>query len=301
MQICVAATPRVALPTLNYLKTSNHVLVSTITQPDKPAGRGQSFRETSVSIWSRESQIPCIKPISVSETLDALDNIDLLITIGYGVILPEQVFLKPKHGSINLHFSLLPRWRGAAPVQRTIEAGDLVSGVTVFALDKGMDTGPIFVQKRFALDSDITSDELLEELSELGVDAITESLDLIDRGIRPTPQPQHGVTRAHKISKEESNIDWNLPAEIISRKIRSLTSNPGARARFRESDIKIFSPSLSDISLKPGELLAIENDLLVGTSTQALRIAQVQPAGRAKMSSSSWVNGIRLKSGEAFE
>lgn len=301
MQICVAATPNVALPTLDYLKDSKHNLASIITQPDKPAGRGQSSQETPVSVWSRENGVPCIKPANLSETLHTLENIDLLITIGYGVILPLEVISKPIYGSINLHFSLLPRWRGAAPVQRAIEAGDSLSGVTVFALDEGMDTGPVFVQKRFALDGDITSDELLSELSELGVEALAETLDMIELGVKPIPQSNDGATRAHKISKDEVQIDWHQSAEVISRKIRSLTSNPGSRTHFREKSIKVFAPTYTDISLPPGELRVEGNSLLVGTSTFALRIEQVQPSGKPKMATAAWINGIRLNSGEKFE
>ncbi len=301
MQICVAATPNVALPTLDYLKDSKHNLASIITQPDKPAGRGQSSQETPVSVWSRENGVPCIKPANLSETLHTLENIELLITIGYGVILPLEVISKPIYGSINLHFSLLPRWRGAAPVQRAIEAGDSLSGVTVFALDEGMDTGPVFVQKRFALDGDITSDELLSELSELGVEALAETLDMIGLGVKPIPQSNDGATRAHKISKDEVQIDWHQSAEVISRKIRSLTSNPGSRTHFREKSIKVFAPTYTDISLPPGELRVEGNSLLVGTSTFALRIEQVQPSGKPKMATAAWINGIRLNSGEKFE
>jgi methionyl-tRNA formyltransferase len=301
MQICVAATPNVALPTLDYLKDSKHNLASIITQPDKPAGRGQSSQETPVSVWSRENGVPCIKPANLSETLHTLENIELLITIGYGVILPLEVISKPIYGSINLHFSLLPRWRGAAPVQRAIEAGDSLSGVTVFALDEGMDTGPVFVQKRFALDGDITSDELLSELSELGVEALAETLDMIELGVKPIPQSNDGATRAHKISKDEVQIDWHQSAEVISRKIRSLTSNPGSRTHFREKSIKVFAPTYTDISLPPGELRVEGNSLLVGTSTFALRIEQVQPSGKPKMATAAWINGIRLNSGEKFE
>lgn len=301
MRLCVAATPNVALPTLNFLISSKHDLVSTITQPDKPSGRGQLMQESPVSIWSKQHGIPCLKPINEEQTIEALENIDLLITIGYGVILSKRAFSTPVKGSINLHFSLLPRWRGAAPVQRAIEAGDLVSGVTVFALDEGMDTGPIFVQKRFALDSDITSDELLSELAELGVEAIAESLDQIEDGIRPSPQQKEGSSRAYKISKEELLIDWNQPAGLVSQKIRSLTLNPGARTHFRQTRIKIFSPSLSDFSLAPGELRVAGNELFVGTSTFALRIDDVQPAGKSKMPSAAWLNGIRLNPGESFE
>lgn len=161
MRICVAATPQVALPTLNWLMTSGHDLPFVITRPDKPAGRGRHVQESPVSEWAKERGVLCLKPATKSEIATTLHDIDLLITIGFGVILPKEVLHLPLYGCINLHFSLLPRWRGAAPVQRCIEAGDSVTGVTVFQLDEGMDTGPIFTTKRYALDGDITSDELL--------------------------------------------------------------------------------------------------------------------------------------------
>ena len=298
MRICVAATPKVAIPTLEYLRLSHHELISVITQPDRPSGRGLKNRESEVSQWAKENEIICLKPQGEQETLAALADSDLLLTIGYGVILPSSVFSSPQHGSINLHFSLLPRWRGAAPVQRAIEAGDPVSGVTVFALDEGMDTGPIYVEKRFALDADITSDELLSELAELGVEAVAETLNLIEKGVRPHPQSSGGATRALKISKSEAHIDWNQSAEVISQKIRAFTSNPGAWTNFRGSSLKIFTPSISDFLLPPGELLLKEKKLYIGTATFALEIGVVQPSGKALMPASSWVNGIRLDSGE---
>ena len=300
MRLCVAATPKVAIPTLDYLLLSNHELISVITQPDRPSGRGQKSRESEVSQWAAQNNVTCHKPQGEQETLAALIDADLLLTIGYGVILPTSVISLPTHGSINLHFSLLPRWRGAAPVQRAIEAGDSVSGVTVFALDEGMDTGPIYLEKRFALDADITSDELLNELADLGVEAVAQTLTLIEQGVRPHAQSSEGATRAMKISKGDAQIDWNQSAEVISQKIRAFTSNPGAWTNFRESTLKVFTPTITDFPLPPGELLLKEKKLYIGTSTSALEIGEVQPSGKALMPASSWVNGVRLDSGERF-
>ena len=300
MRLCVAATPKVAIPTLDYLLLSNHELISVITQPDRPSGRGQKSRETEVSQWAAQNNVTCHKPQGEQETLAALIDADLLLTIGYGVILPTSVISLPTHGSINLHFSLLPRWRGAAPVQRAIEAGDSVSGVTVFALDEGMDTGPIYLEKRFALDADITSDELLNELADLGAEAVAQTLTLIEQGVRPHAQSSEGATRAMKISKGDAQIDWNQSAEVISQKIRAFTSNPGAWTNFRESTLKVFTPTITDFPLPPGELLLKEKKLYIGTSTFAIEIGEVQPSGKALMPASSWVNGVRLDSGERF-
>ena len=300
MRLCVAATPKVAIPTLDYLLLSNHELISVITQPDRPSGRGQKSRESEVSQWAAQNNVICHKPQGEQETLSALVDADLLLTIGYGVILPTSVISFPTHGSINLHFSLLPRWRGAAPVQRAIEAGDSVSGVTVFALDEGMDTGPIYLEKRFALDADITSDELLNELADLGVEAVAQTLTLIKEGVRPHAQSSEGATRAMKISKGDAQIDWNQSAEVVSQKIRAFTSNPGAWTNFRESTLKVFTPTIADFPLPPGELLLGEKKLYVGTATSALEIGEVQPSGKALMPASSWVNGVRLDSGERF-
>jgi len=300
MRLSVAATPKVAIPTLDYLLLSNHKLISVITQPDRPSGRGQKSRESEVSQWAAQNNVICHKPQGEQETLAALVDADLLLTIGYGVILPTSVISLPTHGSINLHFSLLPRWRGAAPVQRAIEAGDSVSGVTVFALDEGMDTGPIYLEKRFALDADITSDELLNELADLGVVAVAQTLTLIEQGVRPHAQSSEGATRAMKISKGDAQIDWNQSAEVISQKIRAFTSNPGAWTNFRESTLKVFTPIITDFPLPSGELLLKEKKLYIGTATFAIEIGEVQPSGKALMPASSWVNGVRLDSGERF-
>ena len=296
----MAATPDVAIPTLNWLITSEHQLLSVITQPDRPAGRGRTLKESVISEWARENDVPCFKPASVTETATLIEGADVLLTIGYGVLLPEELLSIPMHGCLNLHFSLLPRWRGAAPVQRAIEAGDSVSGVTVFQLDPGMDTGPIYSLKRFALDSDITSDELFSELGALGVEAVEDSLNAIKAGIRPEPQKSDGATRAMKISKEECEINWNLDAQLISQKIRAFTSSPGAWTRFRGEVVKIDSVNISEETLQPGLLKVVNKELLVGTSSNAVSIGFLTPAGKSRMDAKSWLNGARLGDGELF-
>lgn len=301
MRIAVAASPEVAIPSLEALAASSHQLVRVISQPDRPAGRGKVLTPTPVSQWAIDNGYELSRPENREEIAEVVRDLDCVITIGYGVLLPENILSIPTHGFLNLHFSLLPRWRGAAPVQRAIEAGDQVSGVTVFQLDAGMDTGPIYTMHRFALDSDITSDELLTELGELGVEALLESLEKIERGQRPTPQNNDGATRAFKLSRDEGRIDWTLDAERISAKIRAFTSNPGAWSEFRGSTIKLASPRISDFSLAPGEIAFIDRKVFVGTSTFALEIGLIIAAGKGEIAASSWANGARLIAGERCE
>ncbi|CAN1644885.1 Fmt Methionyl-tRNA formyltransferase [Candidatus Nanopelagicaceae bacterium] len=300
MKIVVAATPDVAIPTLDWLRSSDHQLFSVITQPDRPAGRGRALKESVISEWARENNIPCSKPESVTETGSLIKSADVLLTIGYGVLLPEEILTIPTHGCLNLHFSLLPRWRGAAPVQRAIEAGDSVSGVTVFQLDPGMDTGPIYSMKRFALDADITSDELFSELGVLGVEAVSDALTAIMNGVRPEPQKSDGATRAQKISKEECEINWELDATTISQKIRAFTSVPGAWTRFRGETLKIDSIAISQERFEEGSLHVLNKELFVGTSSDAISIGFLTPAGKSRMDTKSWLNGARVTDGEFF-
>ena len=300
MHIAVAATPGVAIDSLNALRNSDFELGFVITQPDRPSGRGRELKESAVSAWARNAGINCQKPETRDRFLKLASTVDLMITIGYGKILTLEELSAPTYGSINLHFSLLPRWRGAAPVQRSIEAGDAVTGVTVFQLDEGMDTGPIYLMKRFALDDDITSDELFKELSELGSEALLESLKMIEGGVKPTPQGSTHATKAAKITKAECQINWSDDALSISRKIRAFTSHPGAWTTFRGSTVKIETPVVEDLVLKPGEILFKEKKLFVGTSTSALSLGFITPQGKSRTAVQSWVNGARLLPGELF-
>lgn len=296
----MAATPEVAIDSLNALQSSGVDLAFVITQPDRPAGRGQELSRSAVSAWADGAGLECHKPESKEAFLKLASTVDLMITIGYGRILTLDELTAPTNGSINLHFSLLPRWRGAAPVQRSIEAGDSVTGVTIFQLDEGMDTGPIYLMKRFALDDDITSDELFTELAELGSEALLESLEMIQSGVKPTPQSSIDVTKAAKITKAEAQINWSDEAIEISRKIRAFTSSPGAWTTLRGSSIKIDTPVIEELTLKPGEILYQNKKLLVGTSSTAISLGFVTPQGKSRTAVQSWVNGARLQPGEIF-
>lgn len=301
MRLAVAASPEVAIPTLKALLASSHELVSVISQPDRPAGRGKILTPTPVSEWALAHQLPLLRPDSKEEIAAAVEGVDCVVTIGYGVLLPESILSIPRHGFLNLHFSLLPRWRGAAPVQRSIEAGDAVTGVTVFQLDAGMDTGPIYTMHRFALDNDITSDELFIELGELGVGAVMETLEKIERGEKPQPQTSTGATRALKLSREEGRIDWNLTAEQVSAKIRAFTSSPGAWTNFRGSPIKIAGPVITSENLEPGAIILKDKKILIGTATNALEIGFITSVGKSQSSAAAWANGARLQPGDHCE
>ena len=302
MQIAVAATPEVAIPTLELLLKSGKNLVAVITQPDRPAGRGLTMKETPVALWARQRQIPVHKPHSQDELSEIVKSFDLVITIGFGMIIKEEILALPKFGFINLHFSLLPRWRGAAPVQRAIEAGDAITGVTVFQLDRGMDTGPIYRQLTLDVKSSATSESLLRELADLGAKPVIETIDAITAGELPRVQERSGATRANKLSKEEGRIDWSLPVEVIERKIRAFYPNPGSWTTFRGTVIKIESvEGLTGHSAKPGELSVVNRELLVSCGEGSLKITELQPAGKAVMGAGAWLNGAQLKENERFE
>ena len=299
MRLGVAATPEVALPTLKWLQTSAHTLVRVISQPDKPSGRGQEMHSSPVSQWAKANSIDLINPATVAEIDKALSDLDLLITIGYGRILPAQTLSIPKHGCINLHFSLLPKFRGAAPVQRAIEAGERESGVTVFALDPGMDTGPIYKSITVPIEPTMRSYELLEKLSVIGVTALENALTAIESGVAPVPQTGQASIAA-KITREEAALDWNASSRALHNKIRAFYPQPQAWTNFRGQPLKISSAKIAvtDIKLEPGELKVAGNDCLIGTGDACLVLEKLTPAGRKEMSALDWSRGARFESSE---
>lgn len=301
MRIAIAASPAVAIPTLDHLLDSEHDLVAIFSQPDRAAGRGRVLTPTPVSQWALDHSIELHRPATAIELKEFLDGIDCVITIGYGLLLPQKVLDIPPYGFLNMHFSILPRWRGAAPVQRAIEAQDALTGVTIFKLDAGMDTGPIYTVHRYALDSDITSDELLLELSGVGVGALDEALNAIKNGVKPMAQSNEGATRALKLSREEGKIDWSQDAAQVSAKIRAFTSNPGAWTTFRGVVHKISNPKISETKLSSGEIAVIDKKIYIGTATTALEIGYITPSGKGLTEASAWANGARLIAGERCE
>ncbi len=289
MKLVIAATPEVAIPTIEKLKLSEHQIVHLITQPDRPAGRGLELTSSPIG-----QKYECMKPENESELAKLLTDSDLLITIGYGRILSEQILQIPKYGGINLHFSLLPKWRGAAPVQRCLEAGDSKTGVTVFQMDKGMDTGEIWYQEEFQIPNDFYSAELFNSLAELGADAILKTLKVIPES---SPKKQIGASSlAAKIDNSELIIDWTQPALKIRNKIRGL--GPATFTNFRGNKLKISKVDLSDLRLPIGEILVKERDLFIGTADVALKVLTLTPAGKREQSGFDFANGARLSPGE---
>ena len=301
MKIAVAASPEVAIPTLEYLLISEHDLALIISRPDSQVGRGRELSPTAVSSWATAHGIELYSPNKAVDFDDRLKSFDLVVTIGYGVLLPEYILNQPKHGFINLHFSLLPKLRGAAPAQRAIIDGLAETGVTVFQLDAGMDTGPIYLQTRYLIKPDTTAGELLAELALLGPSAIEQTLNAIEHGIQPLPQDHSLATSAAKLGKAEAQINWSLPAAQIVNMILGFAPNPGATAKFRGEVLRITRAQVSDQSLPVGEISSANGSVFVGTSTSAVELLEVTPAGKKAMSASAWANGARFATGEIIE
>jgi methionyl-tRNA formyltransferase len=299
MRLGVAATPEVALPTLNWIKTSGHTLVRVISQPDKPTGRGQEMNSSPVSQWAKLNSTELVNPTTVGDIDKALLDLDLLITIGYGRILPGATLSIPKFGCINLHFSLLPKYRGAAPVQRAIQAGETESGVTVFALDPGMDTGPIYSSITVPIPPTMRSYELLQQLSVVGIEAVKDALIAIESGVAPVAQTGE-ASMAAKITREEAKLDWNSTAHALVNKIRAFYPQPQAWTIFRGQPLKISLAKIfeSDLMLQPGELRVVGNECCIGTNDAVLVLQRLTPAGKKEISALDWSRGARFESSE---
>lgn len=303
MRLAVAATPGVAIPTLEHLLTSDHQLVRIFTTGDKPVGRGRSLTATEVAQWAHDHKIECVKVDRATEMAASLADIDCVVTIAFGILLPQDILDIPSHGFINLHFSLLPAWRGAAPVQRAIENGDDLLGISVFALDAGMDTGPIYRQSSFPRDEAMRSKEALEFLGLQGVELIMKTLEDISNGVLPVPQKSEGISLARKLSKLEALIDWGQSAESLNRKVAAFYPNPIAYTNFRSEIIKITESRIcvdfsSDVSLLPGEWYVEKDRVIIGTGSRSLEIVQMVPQGKSEMKAIDWARGARINSGE---
>ena len=300
MRIGVAATPDVAIPTLNWLLQSDHEIALIITQPDRPSGRGQILQQTTVAEWAHNHQIPVVKPESSQELVGKVEDLDLVLTIGYGVLLPENILSLPKKGFLNLHFSLLPAYRGAAPAQRALHNGEVTTGVTVFQLDKGMDTGPIFAQESIAINPSWRSFELLNELANLGPDVVKRSFEMIESGKSSSVQVGNS-TNAPKISKAEAKIDFSRDSTLIANAIRAFTYEPGAWTLWKGESFKICATGVSNTSSgTPGQILVVDKSVFVSTGSGAIELLRVIPAGKKEMDAIDWARGARLTGGEIF-
>ena len=301
MKIAVAASPEVAIPTLEYLLVSQHDLSLIISRPDSQVGRGRELKPSPVSLWATANNIELYCPNKAADFDERLKSFDLVITIGYGLLLPEIILAQPKFGFINLHFSLLPKLRGAAPAQRSIINGLTETGISVFKLDVGMDTGPIYFQSKHMINPNVTAGELLSELSLLGPKAIDETLKAIENGVAPTPQDDSQATNAAKLSKVEAQINWTDDAKNIVNKILGFAPNPGATAKFRGEVLRITKARLSEHSMPVGEISLSNGSVLVGTASTAIELLEVTPAGKKPMAASAWANGARFTTGETLD
>lgn len=292
MKILIASTSNVAIPTIERLLSEGHQ-VTLVTLTDRTSGRGNRLIPTEIA--SRYQTVHKVE--DESDLQELLRNQDLLITIAFGWILNEETLHIPKFGGINLHFSLLPKWRGAAPVQRALENGDKITGVTVFQMDSGMDTGPIWSQLSFEIPENSDATSLFQALSEMGGDAIVQSLTKIENGELPIKQVGE-ASIASKITKIEGKLDWTQSSEMLLRKIKAFNPNPGTYTQFRGQILKIIEAKPSEYILRPGE---INQFGATGTSTKAIQILLLKPAGKNEMSIKDWLNGYKPNTGELFE
>lgn len=307
MRLVFAGTPAVALPSLDAVAASAHELVAVVTRPDAPAGRGRRLVRSPVGSWADERGIPVLTPRRPREPefLDALRALapDCVPVVAYGALVPPAALEVPKHGWVNLHFSLLPAWRGAAPVQHAILHGDEITGACVFQLDEGLDTGPVYGCLTEPIRPTDTAGDLLTRLSRSGAGLLGSVLDAIADGTaRAVPQLLDGISLAPKITVEDAKVRWTEPAFAVDRQIRACTPAPGAWTVFRGDRLKLgpVTALANWPTLAPGELLVERAEVLVGTATQPVALGEVRAAGKRAMSAVDWVRGVRPASGERF-
>jgi methionyl-tRNA formyltransferase len=296
MRIIFMGSPDFAEPSLNALVEAGHDVVAAYAQPPRPAGRGKGERKTAVQERAEELGIEVRTPRALRDPEEqgrfrALDA-DLAVVAAYGLILPKPILDAPKGGCINVHASLLPRWRGAAPIQRAILAGDEVSGVTIMRMDEGLDTGPMLLERDLTI-SGKNAGQVMEELAKLGAAALIEWLD---HPTPPRPQPAEGVTYASKIDKAEARIEWRRTAEEIERQVRAFAPSPGAWFEVNGERIKLLEACVgTDASGKPGEVL--DDCLNVAAGMGYIRPSKVQRAGRSAMSPGELLRGFSIAKG----
>jgi methionyl-tRNA formyltransferase len=306
MRVVFAGTPDVALPSLRAIADSAHELVAVVTRPDAPSGRGRRLTPSPVAEAAAELGLPVLKPGHPREP-DFQDRLraltpDVCPVVAYGALVPQAVLDIPTHGWVNLHFSLLPAWRGAAPVQRAIWAGEDVTGATTFRLVPELDAGPTYGVMTETIRPRDTAGDLLARLAEGGAGLLVATLDgIADGSLEERPQVPDDVSLAPKITVEDARVDWSQPATAIDRQVRACTPAPGAWTTYAGERVKLGPLSAADGQLPPGELVAGKNAVVVGTGTAALKLGDVQAVGKRPMAAADWARGARLGGGEVFE
>ncbi len=296
LRIAFAGTPAFALPALEALAASPWRLVGVLTQPDRPAGRGRELAASPVKQRALQLGLPVAQParLRTPEEQQALRDFapDLLVVVAYGLILPPAVLAVPRLGCLNIHGSLLPRWRGAAPVQRAVLAGDRETGVAIMQMDAGLDTGPVFAQRAVPIGAQATSGELSEQLAGIGAALLVEVIAALEAGTaRAVPQPAEGVTYAHKLEKREGLVDWAQPAAAIARQVRGCNPWPVAETQLAGAQLRIWRARVAEVAAPgaapaaaPGTVLGLAGDALhVACGEGVLALEEVQPASKRRM------------------
>lgn len=305
MRLLFAGTPRVAVPSLDALVSSRHEVVAVLTRPDTVAGRGRQPTRSAVAERADALGIPVWTfsprdPELLQGLIDA--RIECCPVVAYGALIPPDVLDVPAHGWINLHFSLLPAWRGAAPVQHALLQGDAITGATTFRLDAGLDTGPRLAFVDEPIKPRDTSGDLLDRLAHRGADLLLATIDGLAAGtLEGIPQVDGGATYAPKIEVDDARVSWSDSADAIDRLVRACTPAPGAWTTFRGERVKLGPITPVDLlGLAPGEVRAAKSDVLVGTATTAVALGQVVAQGKRAMAAADWARGVRTGDGEVF-
>jgi methionyl-tRNA formyltransferase len=305
MRVVFAGTPEVALPSLAAIAASSHELVGVVTRPDAPSGRGRRLAPSPVAEAAEALGVPVLKPGHPRDPdfQAALRELapDICPVVAYGALLPRSALDIPVHGWVNLHFSLLPAWRGAAPVQRALWAGDDVTGATTFLIVEELDAGPTFGLMTETIRPRDTAGDLLARLAEGGAGLLVATLDgIADGSLEARPQLDDDVSFAPKISVDDARVDWRQPAALVDRQVRACTPAPGAWTTYAGERLKLGPVTPADGNLPPGELIAGKNAVVVGTGTVAVRLGDVQAVGKRPMAAADWARGLRLAGGEVL-
>ncbi len=302
MRVIFMGTPGFSVPVLDALVAAGHEVAAVYCQPPRPAGRGKKARPSPVQARADALGLPVRHPASLKGANEQAEfaalGADVAVVVAYGLILPQAVLDAPHFGCLNIHASLLPRWRGAAPIQRAIMAGDAETGVCIMRMEAGLDTGPVLLRERLAIGSEETAGGLHDRLSALGARLIVEALGRLD-GLEPEPQPEDGITYAAKIDKAEARVDWSRPAEEVDRLIRGLSPFPGAWCMAGDERVKLLGSCLAEGQGAPGEVL--DDAATVACGRGAVRLLRLQRAGRAAQDAGEFLRGMALAPGMRLE
>ncbi|WP_170343411.1 methionyl-tRNA formyltransferase [Ruegeria arenilitoris] len=302
MRVIFMGTPEFSVPVLDALVRAGHEIAAVYCQPPRPAGRGKKDRPTPVHARAEALGLPVRHPTSLKSPEEraafAALKADVAVVVAYGLILPQPILDAPRHGCLNIHASLLPRWRGAAPIHRAVMAGDAETGICIMQMEAGLDTGPVLLRQATPIGAEETTAQLHDRLSAMGADLIVQALDRLPE-LTPEPQPEVGVTYAAKIDKAEARVDWSRPAVEVDRQIRGLSPFPGAWTQIEGERVKLLASRLSDGQGVPGEVL--DDALRVACGTGAVELLRLQRAGKAAQDRETFLRGWPIPAGTRLD